>query len=1039
MWIADVSIRRPVFALMITLALTALGLISLSRVGVDLFPKVETPYVSVTTALEGASADTIEREVTDVLEEYLNTIGGIETLRSTSSEGLSQVFVEFALTESLDEKAQDVRDKVSRALADLPRDVDPPLIEKMDPDAAPILSVMISGALPVRDLTLYSDNVIKERIQRLPGVGSVSLIGGQDREVRIWLDADRLRGYGIAVNDVIRAIQREHAEVPGGRLEADGNRVEFDVRTMGEMTSVAEFEDIVVVHRDGRATRLRDVARVEDGLADERTYAELDGKPGISLQVRRQSGRNTVEIAQAVKEIVLQLEKEAPPGVSFTVTQDVSRFIEASASDVLFDIVIGVILVVLVTLALMINPKATFIIALAVPTSLISTFFAFYLFDFTINMLTLLALSLAVGLLVDDAIVVIDSIDRHLHEGHDPMEAASLGVRRVGLAVLAGTLTVMAVFLPIAFMQGVIGIFFLQYGLAVVFSVAVSYLISVSLAPALAARMLTAELARGRLAIAFETAYQRVERAYGQSLKATMRRPWWVLVVALVAVVLGGVFASSIPMSFTSKTDRSEFLVSIELPLGTAINESKNVAQRASRALSQIRHVEHVFFSVAGDARMRPNIISYYVELTPKQERDTDQFTIMEEARGILQRGLPEAKDITVSEVQWLQGAGFAATEMEYALQGPDLAVLEEKSQELMNHMRANGMLADVKSSFERGKPEIQVHLDRKRSADLKVQMRDLADTVRALVGGLKVATYQEGGNRFDVRVRLEEHQRDELSKLQLIQVRSVDGRVVNLLNVADIRIDSGPSQIDRQSRTRKISVFANTGQAVALGDAANEVERIIDSISLGPEYQITVEGTAKRMQSAATSIVFALIFALVALYMILASQFNSLTQPMIIMLTAPLSFVGAFFALYVTGHSMSIFAQIGLVALMGLVMKNGILLVDYANQLKEGGMDDQEAILTASPVRLRPVLMTALSAIFGMLPVALATSDAAEWRNPMGVLVIGGMASSTLLTLFVVPTAYASLGRFRARVIELMKSQSFLRLRRKGSAEERG
>lgn len=1012
MWISDLSIRRPVFAVMIIAALVTLGWISLGRLGVDLFPRVEFPVVSINTELEGAGPDTIESEVSDAVEEQVNTISGIENLSSTSSEGQSQVVIEFGLDEDVDVKAQDVRDKVALARPDMPVDTRQSIVQKIDPDAQPIMSVMIAGDMPIRQLTQFADKTVKEQLQRVPGVGSIKLVGGRDREVRIWLDAVKLRAFGVTADDLITALRREHAEIPGGRLETAGLQTEFSVKTKGEVDSVKEFGDIVIAFRqDGAPTRIRDVARVEDGMEDFRSYAELDGKPGVSLEIRRQSGRNAVEVARAIRDELTHLEELAPPGMRIIAARDTSLFIESAANDVFDDIILGIILVVLVTLAFLLNLRATIIVAIAMPTALISTFFAFYVMDFTINLMTLMALSVAVGLLVDDAIVVLEAIYRKLDEGYGPMEAASLGVREVGAAVLAGTLSICAVFVPIAFMSGVVGRFFFQYGLAITFSVMVSLLVSLTLTPTLCARFLNKGTVdrdeMGRLARIFEDAYRSLERVYENLLHLALRFRWLVMLLAFVSVVLGQMAASTIPTAFDTKADRSEFLAKVELPFGAGIEQTRQVASRVAQALSGTEHVTTVFYTIGSGTQQRVNEAEFYIGLTPKAERDEGAIAVMGAARAAMLQAAPEAKHVSVSDVPWISGGGFSSFELTYSLRGPDLAVLEAKTDAITARMEETGLFTDIKTSFETGKPEVQVSVDRRRAADLGVSVRNLAETVRSLVGGTDVVTYEEFGSRYDVRVRLEEDQRNDLDRLELIQVRGSDGKLVDVANMAKFRIDSGPAQIDRQNRSRRIALLANTPEGVALGEATALLEQILREAELGPGYVWSAEGKAKRMKENQQAISFAFLLALTALYMILASQFNSFAQPAIIMLTAPLSFVGAFFALAISGETLTMFAQIGMLALMGLVMKNGILLVDYANTLREEGRPAREAMLHAGPVRLRPVLMTAFSTICGMIPVALSTSQGAEFRNAMGILVIGGLISSTFLTLVVVPVAY--------------------------------
>ncbi len=1011
MWISDVSIKRPVFAVMLIGALVSLGWLSLDRLGVDLFPKVEFPVVSVETRLEGASPQTVESELSDAIEEQVNTISGIETLSSTSSEGRSSVIIQFELDEDADAKAQDARDKVALAQGDMPRDAEQSIVQKIDPDAQPIMSIMIAGDMPIRDLTRFADKTVKEHLQRVSGVGSIRVVGGRDREVRVWLDAVKLRSYAVTADDVISALRREHAEIPGGRLETAGLQSEFSVKTMGEVTSVAEFGDIVINFRDdGLPTRIRDVARVEDGMEDRRSYAELDGKPGISLEVRRQSGRNTVEVAQAIRAELDGIRALAPPGVRIVSARDTSMFIEAAANDVFDDIILGVILVIMVTLAFLLSFRATLIVAMAMPTALISSFFAFYVMDFTINMMTLMALSISVGLLVDDAIVVLESIYRKLDEGHPPMEAASLGVKQVGLAVFAGTASVCAVFVPIAFMEGMVGRFFFQYGMAITFSVLVSLLTSITLTPMLCSRLLSEAADKrenmGRVARFFDDGYVKLEQIYRSLLGFALSYRWVVMLGAVGTVVLGVMVARTLPIAFDSSSDRSEFLANVDLPFGTGIDQMRTIASRVAKRLRDVDHVTTVFYTIGADAQERVNEAEFYIAVTPKAERDVGIVALMDAVRAEMKLSAPEAQKVSVSEVPWISG-GDANFGINYAISGADLGVLQQRTDAILARMRASGMFADVQSSFEAGKPEVQVAIDRRRAADLGVSMRTLAESVRALVGGTDVTTYEEFGSRYDVRVRLEEDQRNDVTKLEMIQIRAADGRLIDIANLAQFDIDAGPAQITRQNRSRSIMIMANTPQGVSLGPATDKLEEIIAEVGLPAGYIWSAEGEAKRMKENQQAIGFAFMVALAALYMILASQFNSFVQPIIIMLTAPLSFVGAFIALKISGLELTMFAQIGLLALMGLVMKNGILLVDYANQLREQTGSAREAMLGAGPVRLRPVLMTAFSTICGMIPVAFSVSQGAEFRNAMGFLVIGGLASSTFLTLLVVPAAY--------------------------------
>jgi HAE1 family hydrophobic/amphiphilic exporter-1 len=1017
--LAELSLRRPVFAAMLNVALIGLGWVSLQRLGVDFFPKVEPPVVTVTTVLEGASPETVETEVTEVLEEEISNLGGLDSLVSKSSEGLSQVMASFEMGTPADVAAQDVRDKVALARRDLPPDIEPPLVERLDPDAQPILSVMIAGERPVGELTRFADDVVKERLQRVPGVGSVTLAGGREREVRIWLDAYRLRAYGLTAQDAIRAIQTEHAEIPGGRLESAGRTAEFSFKTRGEVESVAEFGEIVVAQRDG-PIRLRDIARVEDGLADERTYAELDGIPGVALDVRRQSGRNTVEVAHALNRELDAIRAQAPPDVRLAVARDISRFIESSVNDVFVDLVLGGVLAVLVTLAFLRNLRSTLIVATAIPVSVVSTFLLFYAVGFTLNLLTMIALTISIGILIDDAIVVVEAIYRRIEAGESPREAAARGTREVGLAVVAATAAIVVVFVPIAFIRDSVGRLFFEYGVTVVFAVSVSLLVAFTLTPVLSARLLHRHGGHGGLFERLERGYAALEAGYARLLGWALARRPLVLGVAVASVVVAVALGRTIPLEFTSHVDRGEIEAKVELPLGTGIEETKRVARRVQTALAGLEHVRSVFATVGAGVQGRVNEASLYLRLTPKRERDQGQQEVMARARAVVREAAPEARRTLVSEISFISGGGFTGFNLQYSLRGPNLDRLDELAQQIAAAMRASREFVDIKLSYETGKPEVQATVDRRRAADLGIELRTLATTLRAMVGGVDVATYQEDGERHDVRVRLEESQRDELPELGLVQVRAGDGSLVDLDNVAALRVGTGPVQIDREDRSRKIDIFANTPPGVALGTAMTRLDAIVAEVGLPDGYSGAHRSWGERVEEMSAAARLAAILALSALYMVLASQFNSYSQPLVIMTTAPLSLAGAFIALALTRHPLGALAQVALLGLMGLVMRNGILLVDCANQLRARGSTPADAIRSAGPVRLRPVLMTALAAIGGMVPVAFSRADGAEFRTAMGILAIGGMLSSTALTLVVVPVVYTYLEELRERAVGL-------------------
>jgi HAE1 family hydrophobic/amphiphilic exporter-1 len=1002
--LADTSIRRPVFAVMLIAALVGMGLVAIPRLGVELFPRVEFPMVTVTTVLEGASPETVEREVTQPLEEAVNTIEGIRTLRSASADSISQLFVEFDLEYDVQQKAQDVRDKVSAARGEIPVEAEPPVIDRVDPDSTPILSVMLAGQQSIRSLSELADKKLKPRLERVPGVGSVALVGDRAREVRIWIDPVRLTGYALAVDDVLGALRREHVEMPGGRIET-GER-EYTVKTKGKLTSVSEIAEMIVAERDGGVIRLRDVATVEDGMAEERTVARLDGVRGVSIQIRRQSGENTVAVADGVKAELERIRADLPDGVRMIVAQDTSRFIQSSVNDVGVDILWGGFLAIVVVLAFLRSGRSTLIAAVAIPSSLLASFGFFYFFGFTLNVMTLMALSLSIGMLVDDAIVVIENIYRHMEAGEDARTAASTATREIGLAVVATTCAICAVFVPIAFMGGMVGQFFREFGLVVVCAVLASLLVALTTTPMLCSRYLRVQHDHGRVWGAFESTWKRVEKGYHHILVWGLDHRAFVIGLLFAAMVGGVLLAKLVPFSFAPAADRSEFNVFLKLPLGATIARTSVATAAVEDALRADPDVRAVFSTIGGGIQKRVNEANLYVQLTPKSDRKRSQDEIMTELReriGAL--GLP-LKNYAVENIEWFGVAGQRVAEVMYSLRGPSTERLNFFAQGLLERMRASSGYVDLSTSYETGKPEIALELARDRAADLGVPAAQIGTTISALLAGYKAASFEEGGERYDVRVQVLSEYRNDPQKLGLIQVRAPSGALVPLDNLVIPRIASGPVQINREDRSRAITVLANL-DGKALGDAAPEIERFARELGVTGEYQLVAAGTAERMKETVAAIGFAFLLALAALYMILASQFNSFVHPFTIMLSAPLSFVGAFAALALLGFQLDMMGQIGFLMLMGLVMKNGILLVDYSNTVRESGASAREAVLKAGSARMRPVVMTTVATVFGMLPVAFGSGDGAEFRAPMGVISIGGMASSTLLTLLVVPVAY--------------------------------
>ncbi len=1004
MRIADVSIRRPVFAVMLIGGLVVLGGVSIPRLGIDLWPRVEFPLVTVITELRGAAPDTMEREVTEVLEETINTIEGIRSLRSNSSDSLSLIFVEFELEYDIRDKAQEVREKVAAVRSELPNDVEPPVVDRVDPDAEPILAVLMSGSDSIRNLTEFADKRVKTRLERIAGVGSVSLVGGREREIRVWIDPLRLSGYGLAVGDVLAAVEREHVELPGGRIETA--RAEYSLKTEGKLSDPGEFGNIVVAEREGRVVHLRDVASVEDGLAEERTVSRLDGRRGVALLIRRQSGENTVAVVDAVRAELERMKADLPTGYDMTVALDMSLFIRSAIWDVAVALAVGAALAAAVVLIFLRNVRATLIVGVTIPSSLVGAFVFFYAFGFTINTMTLMALSLCIGLLIDDAVVVLENVYRHMERGEEPDRAASIGTDQIGLAVVATTLAVCAVFVPIAFLSGVVGRFFREFGIVASCAVSLSTLVAVSLTPMLCARFVRVQRSPGAAYQTLERGYKSLEAVYRRVLAWGLRHRPAVVALALLAVTAGVVLLRGVPVDFVIAEDRSEFNVWLKMPLGSTLDQTRTAAASVERDLIGREEVEAVFTTIGSGAKQRVNEAVLYVKLLPKGARDISQQAFMAKLRGrIGQLDLP-LDDFAVEELSFIQVAGSRHADLMYSVRGPDMARLQYYAANLMERMRQAGGYADVYLSYEIGKPEVALEITRERAADLGVPAAQIGQTITALFAGVKATTFEEDGERYDVRVQIRPEDRDDLAELELVRVRGRGRALVPLRNLVIPRIGSGPVQIDRENRSRVVTIYGNLyGKAAGTADA--EIVRFADDLGISGEYEFEAAGPSKRLRETVAAVVFAFGMALLAIYMILAAQFNSFIHPVTIMLCAPLSFAGSFLALSLSGSSLDVMGQIAFLMLMGIVMKNGILLVDYTNTLRRRGRSLRDAVLEAGPVRMRPVLMTATSTIFGMLPVALGQGDGSEWRNPMGVIAIGGLAASTLLTLLVVPVVY--------------------------------
>jgi HAE1 family hydrophobic/amphiphilic exporter-1 len=1018
MWLADTSVKRPVFATMVIMALVVLGIVSYPSIGVDLFPKVDFPIVTITTTLKGASPDVMDVDVTDRIEGAVNTINGVKTISSTSTESVSRTIVEFVLERDIDQAAQDVRERISEIRNKLPDDIDEPRIAKVDPDAQPILYMNLTGDKSIRDLSTYADEVLKEQLQRINEVGDVTLNGLRLRQVRIWLDAAKMRAYQIAPSDIVLALKRENIELPGGRIETQTK--EYTVRIKGEFAQITDFNDLIVSYYKGAPVKIKDIGRAEDGTEEKRSLVRFNGVSAVGIAIQKQSGTNTVAVADRVKKEVEKINKTLPPGMKINIAMDKSPFIVRSINEVQHHLILGSLFAVFAVFLFLKNARTTLISAVALPVSVISTFALINAFGFTFNNMTMLALSLSVGLLIDDAIIVIENIYRHVEEGMGPMEAAKFATSEIGLAVMATTFAIVAIFLPVAFMKGLIGRFFLQFALTIIFAILVSLLVSFTLTPMMASiflkprnlRLAGSEQARNvpfssvwkNIGDFLENYYKKLEVFYRRVLEISLRYRKTMLLVTVVVFVSSLLIAwLGLGKEFLPPEDQGNFIVRLEAPIDYSVEQVEKYFAPAEKMVRDIPEIKSVFYIQGFQGYANKGLM--IVGLIPKADREKSQ----EDIKKIVRLKLKQIPGLKVSaEDMSIVGGGIRQVPIQYSIRGQDLAELKKYAKQITAEFSKVPGIVDVDTSLEVGKPEVKVYIDRDKAADLGVDVATVAEAINLLVGGeLDIARYKDEkkGKRYDLRVRLNPGDRESSDAMQRIYVRARDGKLVELSNIVNVTEGTGPSVINRADRQRAITIFASL-EGKPLGEARNDLDDIAARI-LPADYLPKYYGMADMMKESFVYLLFALALGVIMAYMILAAQFESFIHPVTVLLSMPLSFIGAFGALFITGKTLNIFSLIGMILLMGLVKKNAILLVDYTNVLRERGMSRREAILQAGPVRMRPILMTTFAMIFGMLPIAFAVGEGAETRSPMGIAVIGGLLTSLILTLVVVPAAY--------------------------------
>ena len=1042
--LAEICIRRPVFAAMIVLSLVVVGSASYFKLGVDRFPSVDLPTVSVRTQLPGASPEEMETLVSQPIEEVVNTVDGIDNLRSVSVQGSSIVLATFNLNRDIDTAAQDVRDRVATVVRDLPPDTKPPVIAKFNNDSTAVITIALSGQRSIRELTEYADKVVKVQLERAGGVGEVDVVGGLDRAINVWIDAERLTAYKIPITKVRDALQRQNADVPGGNVETD--KRELVLRTLGRYTDPRQMEELVVANINGAPIKIRDIGRVEDGTKEQRSIARLNGVPTVTLEIRRQSGANTVEVIHNVKGQLDRVKAQLPNDIKLDIIRDQERYIGSALHEITRHLILGSILASLVVLLFMRSWRSTLIAAVAIPCSVISTFAMMRAMNFTLNGVTMLALVLMVGVVIDDAIVVLENIFRFVEEKRmTAMRAAKEATADIGLAVMATTFSLVVIFLPVSFMSSISGRFLFQFGITAAVAVLVSLLVSFTLTPMMSARLLrTEDAAAGHSHDHHDTVaaassrrgfYSYIDRSYSWMLRFAMRHRIAVAVVAL-AVAL-----SSIPLYRIVKqeyiptdVDEAEFDVNVNAPEGTNIEAMDQTMRAIEKDLMETPGVRLIQSSSGGSFLGAVNQGGVYVRIAPHEER-TFSFTklwdsikaghplaafrgnytqrdVMSEVRRRMQKYAPFRFGVRNAPSFNIGGGN---NDIDFVFRGPDLQELAKFADTLRLKTTTKEIdgIVDADTTLKLDKPELRVHINRDRAADLGVDTSDISTALRLMVGGDdRVSRYRDPSvnEDYDVELRVAESDRKDAATISRLYVPSTRAGLVRVDSLVDIKEDISPSRIDRLDRQRQASMRAGVAPGFALADRLDALRKAAAGMNLPAAYSTTVAGRGRELEKTFIEFLWAFLLSIIFMYMILASQFESTIHPLTILLSLPLSVPFALLSLWLTGDTLNLYSALGVLVLFGVVKKNAILQIDHMNNLRALGMERPAAILQANRDRLRPILMTTLALVAGMAPLALGTGPGAEERRSIAVVVIGGQSLSLLLTLIATPVVYSLL-----------------------------
>ena len=1022
--LAAICVKRPVFATVLILVLVVFGAFGYMKLGLDRFPKVDFPIVTVTTRQPGSAPEDIETQITDKIEEAVNTIEGIEELRSVSSEGISQVFVQFKLEKDGNVAAQDVRDKVNSVLPQLPQDIEQPTVEKLDPDSTPILTIAVSAPPPttIRDITEYCDKVLRRQLETVSGVGQVMVVGGQARQINVNLDPMKLRAYKLTVADVARALGSQNLQMPSGSMKV--GPTQYTLRTLGRVHSMQEMDAITVANRDGRTITIGDLGRSEDSTEELESASLYNDTTCVLLNIRKQSGTNSVDVATQLKERLDSLHKTMPEGYQVMVVRDQSIFIEAAVHTVEEHLLLGGALAAVVVFLFLANVRATVIAALSIPTSIIATFAIIQYMGFTLNSLTLLALTLSVGIVIDDAIVVMENIFRYIEEKkYTPYEAAIAATGEIGLAVMAITLSLVAVFLPIAMMEGIVGRFLKSFGITMAATILVSMLVSFTLTPMLAARWFKQTKEKSHGGSKGQVFYRAIESSYLILLRFCLRQRWLVVLGAVGCMLTLPMLFGALPKNFTPDEDSSEFQLSIQAPEGTSLEATLVLISRIARDIRTVDGVQYTISSAADTEQHNPNQGTIYVRLVKIADREYGQLDVMDFVRKrVLTKPeyVAENLRISVTPVSFMSGGGMSAATVQYMIGGPDIDKLEQYANAVMKELRKVPGAVDVDSSLSSGKPQYGIRIDRPKAAELGVTPADIANTLRLLVAGDKISDYPDRGEQYEVHIRAIANARNRLDELKMVTVPSSKFGTVPLDDVVSFDPGTGPAQINRLGRTRQVTISANLTPGASEQAVIDALAQTTEKLDMGPDYHTGLLGKSKEMAKAFKAFYMAFALAFIFVYLCIAAQFESWLHPITILLSLPLTVPFALLSLLLLGQSLNIFSLLGILVLFAVVKKNAILQIDHTNQLRAGGMPKFDAMMAANRDRLRPILMTTVAFVAGMLPTLISNAEGSAVNKAISGVIVGGQTLSLLLTLVAVPVAYSlfdDLGVFFARL----------------------